>query len=320
MLFFSNCNDDTAPNEISVPKPRPTVKAKKFEADSAYQYIEKQLSFGTRVPNSFGHQQCKEWLVSKFNSFGATVIEQDFQAPAHTGEIYNGTNIIAQYNVDDSDRILLMAHWDTRAIAEKDPDESRRDEPIAGADDGASGVAVLLEIARHLHENPISIGVDIILFDAEDNGKNDTQTQADVNTWCLGSQYWSKNKHKPNYTAAYGILLDMVGAKDAQFTKERASREFAPQLVQKVWDLASRMGKEKYFQDINTPEVIDDHSFVNAIARIPSLCILNHPLEQMFGDHHHTHRDDIDIIDKNTLAAVGQVVLAVIYQTNNGTF
>ena len=300
---------------------RKSVQVQRFEGDSAYLFVQRQVDFGPRTPNSEGHQNCKNWLVQKLESFGAEVIVQDFQAVAATsGEEFTGSNIIAQYNIPEQERILLMAHWDTRTVADKDPEESNRNLPIDGADDGGSGVGVLLEIARHLQKNPIELGVDIVLFDAEDNGVAQSSNDEEVRTWCLGSQHWSKNPHRQNYRANNGILLDMVGAKDAQFTQERASMEFAPQFMSKVWNLANRMGKGKYFLNIRTSEVLDDHSFVNALAGIPSINIINHPPDKMFGDYHHTLQDNMDIIDKTTLAAVGQVVLAVVYQMNNGNF
>ena len=323
-LIFSivHCTNDEAKKKKLPTKPRKSVNVQKFDADNAFQIIQKQIEFGPRTPNSEGHTKTKNWLVEQFKSLGSDeVMEQNFSASsATTNESFTGTNIIAQYNVKATDRIVLFAHWDTRSVAEKDKDEKKKMLPIDGADDGASGVAVLLEIARHLQKNPIELGVDLILFDAEDNGKTDSQTNEDVRTWCQGSQYWAQHLHRENYRPQFGILLDMVGAKDAQFTKERASMEFAPALMNKVWDLAHRMGKGKYFIKQETSEVLDDHSFVNAYAKIPTIDIINHPVDKTFGDHHHTHADNIDIIDKNTLAAVGQVMLAVIYNTNNGSF
>ncbi len=310
------CTDDSKP----APPPKPIVKVKvpAFDRESAYQYIEAQLAFGPRVPNSEGHRNCRDWMVKELKSLGAKVIEQKFDAKAYTGETLKSTNIIASFNPENDDRVLLAAHWDTRHIADKEKDDTTRiNEPIMGADDGASGVGVLLEIARQLQKQPIPMGVDIILFDAEDygDGANDNPT-----SWCLGSQYWSKNLHKKGYKARYGILLDMVGARDARFPKEGTSRYYAPQLLDKVWAIAKRMNKSKYFVEEQVSPTVDDHLFVNKITGIPMIDIVNLPKDRTYGFYHHTHQDDLAVIDKGTLGAVGQVVLSVVYNSSNGDF
>lgn len=323
-LIFSGsaCNTDTknpAKNNVTaadVDEPTQTRKIPRFDRDSAYAFVAKQVNFGPRVPNMKSHTACKNWLVTRFKEFGATVIEQDFKATAYTGEVYNATNIIAQYNPERKRRILLGAHWDTRFIADKDTE--RQDEPIDGADDGGSGVGVLLEIARQINLNGIDIGVDIILFDAEDNGEDNG---GNPNSWCLGSQYWAKNMHRSDYNAMYGILVDMVGAKNARFAQEDLSMQIHPTLVNKVWDLAASMKQGKYFVKAKAGPITDDHYFVSKIARIPMIDIINLPGgTKTFGHYHHTHADNMDVIDKNTLFAAGQVVLAVVYRQNNGTF
>ncbi len=325
-LAFS-CNNDTAGTQVQEP-PTEAVPVPPFDRDSAYAYIEKQLSFGPRALGMPGHQACKEWLAEKLASFGATVIEQDFQAEVYTGDVFPATNIIGQFNPESTTRILLAAHWDTRHIADSDLATERREEPIPGADDGASGVGVLLEIARQLGQNPIDMGVDIIFFDAEDYGQDTKEgeqiSQAEAerrrNTWALGAQHWSRNPHVNRKNVEYGILLDMVGAEGARFPKEGVSMAFARPVVEKVWKLAKQMGYSNYFVDQQAGEVIDDHYFVNTIARIPMIDIIHKPVETEtgFGPHWHTHNDDIGIIDKRTLRAVGQLVTAVVYRENNG--
>ena len=317
--FIIACKGDT-PDPLPPPPqpPKEAVKVPKFERDSAYNYVAKQVDFGPRVTNTPEHKACKEWLVEKFKGFGAKVVEQNFKATAYTGTVLNGTNIIAKYNPANTNRILLAAHWDSRPIADHDPDEANRDKPVLGADDGGSGVAILLEIARHLQQTPIDLGVDIILFDAEDYGEGKGETK----TWCLGSQHWSKNAKQDGYKAKYGILLDMVGSKNARFTLEETSMNYAPALMNKVWKLAKGMGYGNYFVSDRTPFVIDDHLFVNQIAKIPTIDIINRPADSKtgFGEYWHTLHDDMRVIDKRTLRAVGQTVLAVIYRENNGTF
>jgi hypothetical protein len=324
LLFGYGCQPDNASQEATnTPASSTTLQVPAFDRDSALVYLTRQVEFGPRTPNTPAHRACGEWLGDKLRSFGAAVIEQKFDAKAYTGETLNGTNIIAQFNPDQSNRILLAAHWDTRHIADSPLSTEGRNQPILGADDGASGVAVLLEIARQLQANPVDIGVDIILFDLEDYGETEEKDQAGENSsWCLGSQYWSRNKHRNGYQPKYGILLDMVGARGARFPKEYYSMQFAPQLVNQIWRLANRMGYGNYFHDANGGGVTDDHYFVSTIGRIPMIDIINLPLNSNnkgFGEHWHTQNDNLDVIDKRTLRAVGQVLLAVIYREAGGT-
>lgn len=314
LLVFS-CKEDkpTRPDSVMRAK-KPQVKIPVFSGDNAFANIEKQLAFGTRVPGTPTHVECKNWLVSELKNYGAEVIEQDFKASFLTVTDAPATNIIAQFNPDMDDRVLLCAHWDSRLIAEKDDDVNMRDKPIMGADDGGSGVGVLLEIARLIQENPIDLGVDIVLFDAEDNG-------LDRKNWCIGSKYWSKNLHKTNYGAEFGILLDMVGAKGAQFPLEGYSAKYALPYLKKIWNLAEKMQAGDLFIKVNGHGIEDDHLYVNQNAKIPTVDIINLSQgDQTFGAHHHTHDDNIDIISKNTLRKVGQVVTAVIYNQSCGRF
>ncbi|MCS7004532.1 MAG: M28 family peptidase [Cytophagales bacterium] len=288
-----------------------------FCADSAFYYVQKQLTFGPRYLGSHGHQQCGDFLVKELERFKFHVIQQNFDATLYNGKILKARNIIGSYQPTATKRIILAAHWDTRPFA--DQDTIRKNDPILGANDGASGVAVLLEIARVLHNDtiPLKIGIDIIFFDAEDYGeptwieeKNYSQTY-----YCLGSQYWAKNKHIPNYRAYYGILLDMVGARNATFTMEGNSMEYAPKIVKKVWDTAERIGYSQYFVKQETPSVIDDHYFVNRYGGIPMIDIIhyNDDNNEPFFSDWHKHSDNLEQIDKNVLKAVGQTLLHVLY-------
>ena len=327
LLFLLGCNGctndatTTAPPTTTSSKPAPAaVKIPKFNRDSAYVFTEKQVAFWPRVPNTKAHQATKNWYVKKFKEFGAEVIEQNFQVKSFGNKLLNATNVIAQYNVENPHRIVLAAHWDSRHVADQDADESKRKKAILGADDGASGVGMLLEIARQLQLNPTDLGVDIVLFDAEDQGESGGKGKE--TTWCLGSQHWSKNLHRTNYKPKFGILLDMAGAKNAQFLKDEISMTYAPKVMNKVWKIAKERGYGNYFIDKKTGGLIDDHKFVNEIARIPMIDIINRPPNSRsgFGDYWHTHDDDMSVIDKNTLRAVGQTVLAVVYQEAAGTF
>ncbi|HLF63012.1 MAG TPA: M28 family peptidase [Saprospiraceae bacterium] len=328
MMLVAGCKRDHAQTDsfdsdtTSAPIPIPG-----FSRDTAYSFIERQLAFGVRNPGSPGIAACREWMVTKLEQYGATVIRQKFQAHIYNGKVFPSENIIGQFNPESKNRILLGAHYDTRFIADKDADPAKQKQPIAGADDGASGVAVLLEVARLLKENKINLGVDIVFFDAEDQGTSKSEDDPENISWCLGSQYWSKNPHRPGYKARFGILLDMVGAKNAFFNRENVQGLYphaqeVHALYTKVWNLARAMGKGQYFHDRNIPGITDDHYWVNKIARITMIDIINKPPDhpEGFGAHWHTHQDDIGIIDKNTLASVGQVVTAVVYRTASGNF
>jgi hypothetical protein len=319
-MFMYTCKQDTT-SDPQPPVTRPIskqVQVPAFDADAAYDAIAKQVSFGPRVMGSEGHTATLAWLIEEFKATGAKVIEQEFEVEVYTGAKYRATNLIIQFNPDISDRIMLAAHWDTRHIADSPLNEERETEPILGADDGGSGVGVLLEIARTLQEQKVGIGIDIVLFDAEDYG----ESGGDSSTYCLGSQYWARNRPTP-FKPRYGILLDMVGAKRAQFLVEGYSLQYARPIVEKVWTLANQMGKSNFFINKTGPGITDDHFFVNTIAQIPMIDIINlagatGTAGTAFGDHWHTHQDDMDIIDKNTLRAVGQVLLAVIYREDAG--
>ncbi|WP_057939737.1 M28 family peptidase [Algoriphagus resistens] len=288
-----------------------------FNPDSAYAFVQKQVDFGPRVPETKAHEATKNWLLSKFEGYGFGVETQDFEAKTYDGLTWNLSNIIASYNPQATKRILLAAHWDTRRIADKDTE--RIDEPIDGANDGGSGVGVLLEIARVIGSQELKpdVGIDIILFDGEDDGEPEgTKTRNNEQDfwWCLGSQHWSKNKHKPNYSAYYGILVDMVGAKGARFYREGYSRHYASGILKKVWDNAAQIGQGDFFIYKDSPQITDDHVFVNEFGKIPMIDIIEFSPDFGFAQYHHKHSDNMEIIDRRTLQAVGETVLFTVYQ------
>ncbi len=295
------------------------IDVPEFNADSAYFFVERQVKFGPRIPNSQAHIDAGNYLVNQLKSFRASVSEQEFVANTFDHQTLKLRNIIASYNPEVSKRILLAAHWDTRPFADKDAEN--KNAAFDGANDGASGVGILMEIARVLsQEDSLSVGVDIIFFDGEDWGERD----GDQNSiplpdgldswWCLGSQHWAKNKHKKNYSASYGILLDMVGARRSQFYREGASMEFASKIVDKVWSTAHRIGYSDYFVKQTAPAITDDHIYVNQLAKIPMIDVVHYQVGMdYFGEYHHTQKDNMSIISKETLKAVGSTLLHVIY-------
>ena len=296
------------------------VNVPTFSADSAYQYIQAQVDFGPRVPNTKQHVACGEFLANKLASFGAQVTNQYADVIAFDGTILKARNIIGSYKPESKKRLLLFAHWDTRPWSDNDPDPKNHHTPLLGANDGASGVGVLLEIARQIQKEAPVLGIDIIFFDAEDYGIPQFMDKTNMgNTnqyYCLGSQYWARNTHVEKYNARFGILLDMVGGRNATFYKEGDSEKYAKNVNTKVWKKARELGFGKFFIDQVNGYIMDDHIPVNQYARIPSIDIVpNFPdnKQSSFGSTWHTISDNMDDIDKNTLSAVGQTVMAVIY-------
>lgn len=304
-----------------------TPKAPAFNADSAYAFTAKQVAFGPRVPNTAAHVACGNYLVAKIKGFGLTVREQPFTAMTFDGTQIKGRNIIAQYQPQAARRVALFAHWDTRPFADGEKDNAKRKLPMDGASDGASAVAVALEMVRTLSQQPEklapNVGVDVILVDAEDWGYDAGLIKGQKNLlegngdgWCLGSQYWAKNLVPPNYKAEFGILLDMVGAKDGHFTREGTSLDKARSVVDKIWNTAAKIGYSDYFLFKDTGAITDDHVYINQ-AGIPTVDIYDHPAyggpDVYFPAYHHTTADNMSIIDRKTMKAVGQTVLQVIY-------
>ena len=283
-----------------------------FNADSAYHFVKAQTDFGPRVPNTKAHQDAALYLEQKLQAYCNETRVQKFQAKAYNGTVLNGKNIIGIINPEAEQRILLAAHWDSRHRADNDPNPENWDKPIDGANDGASGVGVLLEVARQLQLKKPEIGVDIIFFDAEDYGEPQNE-RTGGDWWCLGSQYWAKNPHRKDFM--YGILLDMVGDVNAQFFMEGFSSQYAPAVLSKVWSHAYRLGHKDYFRNINSSHIIDDHYYVNKIAGIPMINIVHQDMTTRtgFSPRWHTLNDHIGSIDRNTLYVVGTTLLETIY-------
>ena len=300
------------------------AKAPAFNADSAYAYIEQQVAFGPRVPNTSAHQKAGDYLIAKLKQFGLEVTVQAFTPTTWDGKKLNARNIIGSLNPQAAKRIVLTSHWDSRPFADQDSIAADQKKPVLAANDGASGVGVLLELAHAIQqakEKP-TVGIDIIFFDAEDwgNGEkavNDKEKESgnfDYIGFCLGSRYWAKNLHKPGYSAYYGVLLDMVGAKGATFAKEGNSMQFAPSVVNAIWQTASQLGYSQYFVDQQGGAITDDHIAPNLIAKIPMIDIIHtNALTGSFFHDWHTNDDDMDNIDRNTLKAVGQTLLQALY-------
>jgi hypothetical protein len=300
-----------------------TVAVPTFSADSAYQFVAAQTQFGPRVPETEAHAVCAEWITGKLREYADTVIVQDFRTRLYDGRGIDGQNLIGVFNPEAKKRIVLCAHWDSRPYADHDPDEANTHTPIDGANDGASGVGVLLECARQFSASPLreGLGIDIVFFDLEDYGPHQDVAEQyyddRVNFWALGSQHWSKTPHVYGYKAYYGILLDMVGGSKPNFQKEYYSQGFAGWVSNKVWRKAYDLGYRPEFSNELGTMISDDHLPMNQIAGIPTIDIIDlqpNSSNGCFPEVWHTVNDNLEHIDKATLGMVGDVLLHVIYE------
>jgi len=290
------------------------IAVPEFVADSAYLHIVKQCGFGPRVTGTEAHQRCGEYIISRFQDYGLTVSKQEQVFRRYDGVKLPGYNIIAVSPSSATNRILVTAHWDSRPWADHDTDPTKWKSPISGANDGASGVAVMLEMARILKSAELPIAVDFVCFDAEDAGVPEWDSSAgdSSESWCLGSRYWANNPHSRDYR--FGILLDMVGGQGARFYREGYSVRYASHVVDMIFQAAQKAGYSDYFVQSDAGFVTDDHVPVNTIAKIPMADVIAYyPTAQSgFGPTWHTFADDAAHIDRNTLKAVGQTMVQLI--------
>ena len=309
ILFITGCSNEGDGGLVFSDKGR---EVPVFSSDSAYAYIKAQVDLGPRNPNTLGHVEVQRYLTDKLKGYAGDnlVFVQRFTHIGYGTDTLQLGNIVASFNPTATDRIMLSAHYDTRPRA--DQDTERPEEAILGADDGGSGVGVLLEFARMFKDNTPPIGVDIVLFDGEDYGAS-----GDISSYFLGSRYWSQNPPVPGYQPRFGILLDMVGGVNASFPKETNSASYAPNLIDEVWKIGAEKGYEDIFIDEPGGNVQDDHVIVHQYRNIPIIDIINHRagpgFNVVFPVYWHTHRDDMRVISKETLQAVGDVVAELIY-------
>ena len=310
--LFSSCKSNKQTTEEVLQPVGPA-----FVADSAMAYCKAQCDFGPRTMNSKAHDLCEEWIVNKFKGFGLEVETQKADLTGWDGTKLHSTNIIAHFNPQAQRRILICAHWDSRPWADNDPDSANWHKPVLAANDGASGVGVMLELARILqNDTTLAIGVDLVCFDAEDYGTPQwaEKREDSESTWALGAQYWAKNLPE-NYEPQFGILLDMVGGQGAKFYQEQFSLRYAASIVDKVWSAARHAGFSSLFTNEVGGGITDDHIPVNE-AGIPTVDVI--PFypdcdQSSFGPTWHTVNDDMEHLDINTLKAVGQTLIQVIY-------
>lgn len=281
-----------------------SVARKAFDGNGALALARQQCEFGPRVPGTPAHAKCADWLITTLQASCDTVILQTGTVQTATEGNIGIKNIIGVINPDASQRLLLLAHWDTRPWADNDPDAANHRKPVMGANDGASGVAALLQLARQLKDDGTDLGIDILLVDAEDMGVDDNEE-----SWGLGTQYWTQHPHVTGYKPIFGILLDMVGSSNATFSREYYSMQYASGFVDLVWKNAAG----SHFINTQGGAVTDDHIFINR-AGIPCVDIIDMRSDSDTGfcPEWHTVHDTIDAIDAATLAEVGQTLLNVI--------
>ena len=283
----------------------PAMKTPTFDGAHAFRYLVTQTSFGPRSVNSSGHEQCATYLETTLRGFADRLTLQQFTRTGYRGEILHLTNMIAAFRPEATARILLCAHWDTRPRADRDPDKNMRGAPILGANDGASGVAVLLELASSFRVSPPPVGIDIVLFDGEDYG-----LEGDEQMYLLGSRYFASQR-APDYIPRFGILLDMVGDRQLEIPKEQNSVRFAPDVVKLIWDTARDLGIEQ-FVDAEGDEVMDDHWPLNT-AGIKTVDLIDFSYPDRTNRYWHTTQDTPEHCSAESLQAVGTVLQHVIY-------
>ncbi len=316
LLVFASCSKAGAEKNkddrnTSEEKIDPTCR---FDADTAFNYVRQQVAIGPRVSGTEGNRKVQHYIVENLNRSGAKVLEQKATVTAYDGTKLNINNIMGRFNTDNPERILLLAHHDTRPWADNESNPVLAGQPIPGANDGGSGVAVLLEIARQLGQKAPEIGVDLLFVDAEDYGNTVGFGNSDE-TWCLGSQYWTANMpYEKDKLPRYCVVVDMVGGINAQFHREFLSVKHAPELVDKIWSVAHRSGYGDRFINRNGGSIIDDHLYIN-MAGIPAIDIIEsrNPETHSFPPTWHTHDDNLSNIDKSSLKAVGQTLLNLIH-------
>ncbi len=307
-LLIAGCTGSPRQNppvqqESSPPAMTTPVSIPAFSGRRAFEILLKQTSFGPRNPNSAGHRGCLDYLTAALQANADEVRLQNFTHTGYGGEILTLTNIVASFRPGLPVRLLLCAHWDTRPRA--DQDSVNREKPILGANDGASGVAVLVELAGLLKSLAPAVGVDLVLFDGEDYG-----TEGDTDRYLLGSRHFAATR-PPGYLPRFGILLDMVGDTFLDLPREGYSVRYAPDIVDLVWNTARDLGIGQ-FSDAVGPEIIDDHLPLNE-GGIKTIDIIDFNYPDPSNRYWHTHQDTPEHCSPQSLEAVGTVLTHVIY-------
>ncbi len=309
LVFILGCNSARQPQPVPASDSTQAAKTADvpvFDGKKSFEYLVAQCDFGPRVPNTPAHEKCLAWMQKEVQQYADAVNLQPFTHTGYEGQTLSMTNLIASFNLKATTRILLLAHWDSRPRADQDPDPKKRNQPILGANDGASGVAVLMEIARHLKEQPPAVGVDMLFDDGEDYGK-----EGDNANYLLGARYFAD--HLPqNFHPYYGILLDMVGDKELEIMKEPYSIQYAPDVVNLVWSTAKQLGVYQ-FSDREQRAVLDDHLPLDQVG-IRTIDLIDFQYPDGTNRYWHTTADTPDKCSAESLEAVGKVLMYVIYR------
>ncbi|MFZ1731931.1 MAG: M28 family peptidase [Bacteroidota bacterium] len=310
-ILFAGCGSKEDQGSTMKSLFTPPVSSPAFDAQRCFSLLEQQVAFGPRVPNSAAHARCLDFFIHFFDSLGVAVEQQTFDITGHQGEMLQLTNVIARFRPTAKERILLAAHWDSRPFADMEKDPDRALKPIPGANDGASGVAVLMHIAEIINANPPGTGVDIVLFDGEDYG-----TEGDESMFCLGAKYYAASLESTAGTS-FGILLDLVGDRDAVFPKEGLSRQYAGDIQDMIWGEAARLGLTRFSAQSHS-SIIDDHIPLNTVAGIKTVDIIDaalvgHDKSSPRRQYWHTLGDTPEQCGPAALGDVGKLLLSIIY-------
>jgi len=306
MLIVGCGKEQPKPQTVTQDVQKPRQNVPQFDGNSAFAFLKKQTDFGSRSPGSPAHEKCLRYLQTEMQKYADAVSPQTFSHVGYDGKNIIMTNLISSFNLKATTRILFLAHWDSRPRADQDPDFKKRNQSILGANDGASGVAVLLEIAQHLKSNPPNVGIDMLFTDGEDYGK-----EGDNQNYLLGAKHFAKNLPS-GFKPAFGILLDMVGDVQLEIAKEKYSLQYAPDIVELVWSTAKELGVDQFTSDTQG-WVIDDHLPFNEVG-IKTIDLIDFHYPDETNRYWHTTQDTPDKCSPESLEAVGKVLMYVIYQ------
>lgn len=284
---------------------RPDAQRGKFDPAKAYGYLVRQTQFGARDPGSTGHERCLKYLREELDKYADVVVLQSFSYSVPNWKRVQLTNLLASFNTRATNRLFISAHWDTRPWADQDPEKKNRSKPILGANDGASGVAIILELARQLKKFPPTVGVDLVLFDGEDLGRSGLG-----NSFSIGAQHFAKNQ-PAGFSPRFGINIDMVGDRNLEIEREQNSERLAPEIQNLIFSTARRLMLSGF---IDSPghEITDDHLPLNDVG-IPTVDLIDFKYPDDSNKYWHTMADTPDKCSAESLGAVGTLLLEIIY-------